>query len=74
MPLMGSGGCCPEPVSPRAEPCRKAKFVWCCATVAIVASLALAEAVFYLLNRNADAYPLVLCETDKPGVQLWCYD
>ncbi len=74
MPLMGSGGCCPEPVSPRAEPCRKAKLVWCCSTVAIVASLALAEAVFYLLNRNADSYPLVLCETDKPGVQLWCYD
>jgi hypothetical protein len=52
MPLMGSGGCCPEPVSPRAEPRRRAKLVWCCSTVAIVAALALAEAMFYLLNQQ----------------------
>ncbi len=71
MPLMGSGGCCPEPVSPRAEPCRKAKLVWCCCTVAIVASVALAVVIFYLLNRSVDAYPLVIYETDKPDVQLW---
>ncbi len=71
MPLMGSGGCCPEPVSPRAEPCRKAKLVWCCCTVAIVASVALAVVIFYLLNCSVDAYPLVIYETDKPDVQLW---
>ena len=52
MPLMGSGGCCPESVSPRAEPRRRAKLVWCCSTVAIVAALALAEAMFYLPNQQ----------------------
>ena len=71
MPLMGSGGCCPAQVLPRTEPCRKAKLVWCCSTVGIIASLALAVVIFYLLNRSADAYPLVIYETDKPDVQLW---
>ena len=71
MPLMGSGGCCPEPVSPRAEPCRKAKLVWCYCTVAIVASVALAVVIFCLLHRSVDAYPLVIYGTDKPDVQLW---
>ena len=71
MPLMGSGGYCPAQVLPRTEPCWKAKLVWCCCTVAIVASVALAVVIFYLLNRSADAYPLVIYETDKPDVQLW---
>ena len=71
MPLMGSGGCCPAQVLPRTEPCRKAKLVWCCSTVGIIASVALAVVIFYLLNRSVDAYPLVIFETDKPDVQLW---
>ena len=71
MPLMGSGGCCPAQVLPRTEPCRKAKLVWCCSTVGIIASVALAVVIFYLLNRSVDAYPLVIYETDKPDVQLW---
>lgn len=42
--------------------------------VGIVVSVALAEAAFYWLNRSAQAYPLVIYETEQPGLQLWCYD
>ena len=42
--------------------------------VGLIVSIALAEALFYMLNRGADTYPLIIYETERPGVQLWCYD
>ena len=40
----------------------------------LIVSCLLAEAVFYLLNRAAATYPVVVYATDKPGTELWCYD
>ena len=40
----------------------------------IVIAVVLAEVAFYLLNNSTAAYPLVVYGTEKPGVQLWCYD
>ena len=40
----------------------------------LIVSCLLAEAWFYLLNRAAATYPVVVYATDKPGTELWCYD
>ena len=40
----------------------------------LIVSCLLAEAAFYLLNRAAATYPVVVYATDKPGTELWCYD